>query len=147
MTDLRPAVLEDYGLEAAIQAYVNDYQSRYGIDIRFDHPSQPIPRMGSSMEITLLRIAQEALTNTARHAKTDRAYVSLELRENTVHLIVQDQGIGMNGSNSTTRPGSHGLKIMRERAEAFGGSVTVQSVLGEGTKVEAAIPIEGQKQD
>jgi signal transduction histidine kinase len=98
------------------------------------------------MEITLLRIAQEALTNAARHAKTDRARVSVERLENAIRLTVQDHGIGMNGSNSTTRPGSHGLKIMRERAEAFGGSVTVQSVLGEGTKVEATIPIEGRKQ-
>lgn len=142
MTDLRPAVLEDYGLEAAIQAYVNDYQPRYGINVEFDHPSQPIPRMGSSMEITLLRIAQEALTNTARHAQTDRAKVSLELAENAIHLTVQDEGIGMNGSNPTNHPGSHGLKIMRERAEAFGGSVTVQSAPGAGTKIEAIIPIE-----
>ena len=147
MTDLRPAVLEDYGLEAAIQAYMNDYQSRYGITVQFDHPSQPIPRMGSSMEITLLRIAQEALTNTARHAQTDQAKVSLEMREDVICLTVQDAGIGMNGSDSTHDPRSHGLKIMRERAEAFGGNVTVKSAPGEGTVVEATIPVDNERQN
>jgi signal transduction histidine kinase len=148
MTDLRPAVLEDYGLEAAIQAYLIDYQSRYGIQVEFDHPDQPIPRMGSSMEITLLRIAQEALTNTARHAQTDRAKVILTITEAAVCLIVQDAGIGINGSDSATYDSrSHGLKIMRERAEAFGGSVTVKSTPGEGTVVEATIPVEAGKQN
>lgn len=147
MTDLRPAVLEDYGLEAAIQAYVNDYQSRYGINVQFDHPSESIPRLGSSLEITLLRIAQEALTNAARHAKTDQVKVLLEMAEGAIHLSVQDAGIGMNGSNPTTSPRSHGLKIMRERAEAFGGTVTVKSAPGEGTKVDAVIPIADRKHD
>lgn len=142
MTDLRPAVLEDYGLEAAIQAYGNDYQSRYGIEVDFDHPGQPLPRLGSSLEITLLRIAQEALTNVARHAHTDRVKVSLALGGDVVQLTVQDAGVGMNAANSLSYPRSHGLRIMRERAEAFGGSVTVESARGEGTTVQANIPID-----
>lgn len=144
MTDLRPAVLEDYGLEAAIQAYINDYQSRYGIQVQFEHPEQPIPRMGSSMEITLLRIAQEALTNVARHAQTEEAKIFLERTDHAVHLTVQDAGVGMNGYESKTHPQSHGLKIMQERAEAFGGNVTIKSAPGEGTTVEAVLPIEEQ---
>jgi signal transduction histidine kinase len=146
MTDLRPAVLEDYGLEAAIQAYISDYQSRYGIEVHFDHPSQPIPRMGSSMEITLLRIAQEALTNVARHAKTEEAKISLDRTDRTIQLTVQDAGIGMNGYDTKIHPQSHGMKIMRERAEAFGGSVTIKSAPGEGTTVEAVLPIEERVQ-
>ena len=146
MTDLRPAVLEDYGLEAAIQAYISDYQSRYGIEVHFDHPGQPIPRMGSSMEITLLRIAQEALTNVARHAKTEEAKISLDRTDHAIHLTVTDAGIGINGYDSKTHPQSHGLKIMRERAEAFGGTVTIQSAPGEGTTVEAVLPIEEHAQ-
>ena len=146
MTDLRPAVLEDYGLEAAIQAYLSDYQSRYGIEVHFDHPGEPIPRMGSSMEITLLRIAQEALTNVARHAKTEEAKISLDRTDRAIHMTVQDAGVGMNGYDAKTHPQSHGLKIMRERAEAFGGSVTIKSAPGEGTTVEVVIPIEEHAQ-
>jgi signal transduction histidine kinase len=147
MTDLRPAVLEDYGLEAALQSYINDYQSRYPIQVQFECLGQPIPRLESSMEITLLRIAQEALTNIARHAQTDQAKVSLEMADNTIHLTVQDAGVGIAGYDSMNYPNSHGLKIMRERAEAFGGSVTVESAPGEGTKVDAVLPIENGKQN
>jgi signal transduction histidine kinase len=96
------------------------------------------------MEITLLRIAQEALTNVARHAKTEEAKISLDRTDYAVHLTVQDGGIGMNGYESKTHPQSHGLKIMRERAEAFGGNVTIKSAPGEGTTVDAVLPIEEQ---
>jgi signal transduction histidine kinase len=146
MTDLRPAVLEDYGLEAALQGYINDFQSRYQIQVQFDHPEQPIPRLGSSMEITLLRIAQEALTNVARHAQTDQSGVSLAMGSDSVRLAVQDAGIGLNSAGDEMSPRSHGLKIMRERAEAFGGTVTITSAPGEGTRVEAIIPVEHHPQ-
>jgi signal transduction histidine kinase len=71
------------------------------------------------------------------------------MSDRAVHLVVQDAGIGMkmNGSSATNSPRSHGLKIMRERAEAFGGNVTVKSAPGEGTQVEAVIPIEDRQPD
>jgi PAS domain S-box-containing protein len=141
MTDLRPAVLDDYGLEAALESYVEQYKSRYEIEVVLEPPDQPIPRLGLSLEMTLLRIAQEALFNIARHAKADLVNVSLRLQDSAVHLLVQDNGVGIVSSQGTNRPGSHGLKIMRERAEAFGGRVDVSSVPGEGTKIEARIPI------
>jgi signal transduction histidine kinase len=141
MTDLRPAVLDDYGLEAALESYVEQYKSRYEIDVVLEPPDQPIPRLGLSLEMTLLRIAQEALFNVARHAQADLVNVSLQLQDCAVHLMVQDNGVGFESSQGTNHAGSHGLKIMRERAEAFGGRVDVRSVPGEGTKVEARIPI------
>ena len=141
MTDLRPAVLDDYGLEAALQSYIDTYKSRYDIKVLLDPPEQPIPRLDPSVEMTLLRITQEALTNVARHAHADQANVSLRMADDAIHLTVQDNGVGIQSWPDANRPGSHGLKIMRERAEAFGGSVNVGSTPGEGTKVEARIPI------
>jgi PAS domain S-box-containing protein len=141
MTDLRPAVLDDYGLEAALQSYIAQYQSRYEMRVLIDGSDQPIPRLGPSMEMTLLRIAQEALTNVARHAHSDQVKVSLQMVDEAVHLSIQDNGIGMEASQPITHPSSHGLKIMRERAEAIGGTLMIESEPGKGTKVKVIIPI------
>jgi PAS domain S-box-containing protein len=141
MTDLRPAVLDDYGLEAALQSYIDEYQSRYDIKVLLDPADQPLLRLGPSVEMTLLRIAQEALTNVARHAQARQVNVSLQLADHSVYLTVQDDGVGMESWQSANQPGSHGMRIMRERAEAFGGILNVGSTPGNGTKVEARIPI------
>ena len=141
MTDLRPAVLDDYGLEAALQSYIDEYKSRYDVKVMLDASDQPIPRLGPSIEMTLLRIGQEALTNIARHAQARQVNLSLRLVDHSIHLTVQDDGIGIESMQGLKRPNSHGLKIMRERAEAFGGSVNIESAPGKGTKVEARIPI------
>jgi PAS domain S-box-containing protein len=141
MSDLRPPVLDDYGLEAALQSHVDSFKSRYDIDVQFEKPDQLLPRLGSSIEMTFLRIAQEALINVARHARANQINLSLTRDENAVRLIVEDNGTGITSWQQANRPGSHGLTIMRERAEAFGGELEVSSVPGKGTKVEATIPI------
>ncbi len=142
MSDLRPAVLDDYGLEAALQSYVDQFKSRYGIKILFEKPEPPILRMGSSIEMTFLRIAREALLNIARHAHADQVNLSLWQEENAIRLVVQDNGSGIESWPDANRPGSHGLTIMRERAEAVSGNLRVASLPGKGTKVEVSIPIE-----
>ena len=142
MSDLRPAVLDDYGLEAALQSYADQFKSRYGIKILFEKPDRPILRLGSSIEMTFLRIAQEALQNIARHAHADQVNLSLWQEEKAIRLVVQDNGTGIESWQDANRPGSHGLTIMRERADAVGGNLRVLSVSGKGTKVEVSIPIE-----
>ena len=142
MSNLRPAVLDDYGLEAALQSYMDQFKSRYGIKILFEKPAQPIQRLGSSIEMTFLRIAQEALLNIARHAHADQVNLSLWQEENAIRLVVQDNGSGIESWQDANRPGSHGLTIMRERAEAVSGNLRVASLPGKGTKVEVSIPIE-----
>jgi PAS domain S-box-containing protein len=147
MTDLRPAVLDDYGLEAALQSYIDEFKSRCGIKVLFDQSDTTIPRLDPGLEMTVLRIAQEALTNVARHAQADSVNVSLRLQDNAVHLMVQDNGVGIQSWQEANRPGSHGLTIMRERADAFGGSLNVGSVPGKGTKVEVNIPLQNGNQN
>ena len=142
MSDLRPSVLDDYGLEAAIESYLSQFRSRYEVGIKFEKPDQPLPRLGPSIEMTFLRIAQEALMNIAKHAQASQVTLSLQRDENNVCLTVQDNGLGIISWQEANRPGSHGLTIMRERAEAFGGSLKVSSTPGKGTMVEVKIPIE-----
>ena len=142
MSNLRPSVLDDYGLEAAIDSHVSQYMSRYEITVKFEKPERPIPRLGPSIEMTFLRIAQEALMNIARHARATEVHLRLWQEDHNVCMSIQDNGAGIASWESANRPGSHGLTIMRERAEAFGGSLRVSSVPGKGTKVEVKISVE-----
>ena len=142
MSNLRPSVLDDYGLEAAIDSQLNQFTSRYEIGVKFEKPAPPIPRLGPSVEMTFLRIAQEALMNIARHAQATQVHLKLWQEDHTICMTVQDNGTGISSWQDANRPGSHGLTIMRERAEAFGGNLKVSSVPAKGTKVEVKIPIE-----
>ncbi|HUE98627.1 MAG TPA: PAS domain S-box protein [Anaerolineales bacterium] len=142
MSNLRPAVLDDYGLEAALQSHLSEYMLRYEIKVVMEKAGHSIPRLGPSIEMTFLRIAQEALMNIARHAQASHVTLSLWREGNAICMTVQDNGTGIRSWQDANRPGSHGLTIMRERAEAFGGSLKVGSVPGEGTRVEVSIPFE-----
>ena len=141
MSNLRPTILDDYGLESALQTYVHEFQNRYGIPVLFEKRIPPIPRLESSIEITLLRIAQEALTNVARHAQASQAVLSLRLDEKQVYLAIEDNGVGIPEPEGGNRVRSHGLKIMRERAEALEGSLKIRSMPGKGTTIEVGIPL------
>jgi signal transduction histidine kinase len=124
-----------------LQTYVSEFEARYGIPVAFERRTPPLPRLDSSLEITLLRISQEALTNIARHAQATQAALALHLDEKQVYLTVEDNGIGIPSLEKVRRPRSHGLKIMQERAEALEGTLHVRSTPGAGTRVEVAIPL------
>ncbi|HEY3473324.1 MAG TPA: ATP-binding protein, partial [Anaerolineales bacterium] len=141
MSNLRPTILDDYGLESALQTYVNEFQTRYGIPVHFERQTPPLPRQDSSIEITLLRISQEALTNIARHAQASQAVLSLRLNEKHVYLTIEDNGVGIPALEGANRRRSHGLKIMQERAEALEGTLKIFSTPGKGTRIEAVIPL------
>ena len=142
VSDLRPTVLYDYGLQAATAAYLKEYQIRYGIEVHFSPSTTAIPRLEPGVAMTALRIIQEALTNVARHAQAKKVHVSINLQGDVIHLVVEDDGVGIAESQRIGHSNSHGLKIMRERAEAFGGSVTVGLAPERGTRVKASIPIQ-----
>jgi len=144
MADLRPAALEDYGLEAALQSYINEYTSRYEIKVLFEHASQLIPRLGHIVEITLLRIAQEAMTNVARHAQADQISLSLQREENIITMTIQDNGVGIPSLQEATHPSSHGLTFMRERIETVGGKFKIFSTPETGTRIEVTVPLENR---
>jgi PAS domain S-box-containing protein len=142
MSNLRPTVLDDYGLEAALQMTLEQFKSRYGIGIKFEKSNSLIPRLGPSIEMTLLRITQESLLNIARHAQADQVALSLQMEENAVRLTIQDNGTGIQSWEAANRPGDHGLIIMGERAEAVGGDLRISSTPGAGTQIEVRIPLQ-----
>ena len=142
MSDLRPVVLDEYGLEAALQAYVAKFEARYGIGVEFVRSSRPLPPVGAGLEMTVLRIAQEALLNIARHAHADRVSLSLQCENDAVLLTVEDNGVGMQAWQDTGRLNGHGLMLMRERAEAVGGTLKINSIISRGTRIDAYLPFQ-----
>ncbi|MEO8358069.1 MAG: PAS domain S-box protein [Chloroflexota bacterium] len=141
MDDLRSNVLDDYGLEAALSEYTEKFTQRYGIPVVTDKPAHPIPRMNSGIEMTLLRIAQEALMNVSRHAQATQVSLSLNVDEDAVYMAIKDNGSGILSWQKANQAGSHGLRIIRERAEAFGGLLQVNSAYKKGTQIEVRIPL------
>jgi signal transduction histidine kinase len=141
MSNLRPTVLDDYGLEGALKTILDEFKSRYGINIVFEKPSSPIQRLDTSIEMTLFRITQEALFNIVRHAHAGEAILSLWEEDAMICLSIQDNGVGTRDWQKANRPGNHGLTIMRERAQAVDGDLRVSSIAGKGTKIEVRIPL------
>lgn len=142
MSDLRPVVLDEYGLVAALNTYLEKFRKRYETVVEFKKPQSGLPRLGAAVEMTVLRIAQEALLNIARHAEASRVSLSLECERDTILLAIEDNGVGMSPGPEATSTDGHGLMIMRERAEAVGGTLVVTSVPGQGTRIEANLPFQ-----
>lgn len=137
MANLRPALLDEYGLIVAIKTHLKEFSARYGIQVSFDEPVPPLPRLEKSIEITILRISQEALINIAKHARASRAALTLAMEAGAVCLSVEDDGVGIEPEHKSE---GHGLTIMRERAEAVGGTLSIVWRPGMGTRIEIRIP-------
>jgi signal transduction histidine kinase len=135
--DLRPAQLDDLGLVPALQ-YLGEEYTRTGLKVALSI-NGPAQRLDPLVETVFFRVAQEALTNVARHAQTDHAKLSLWFREDQVVLQVKDDGIGFVYQNNTAKDG-WGLAGMRERAESIGGEWHLLSEPGKGTLVEVSVP-------
>lgn len=127
MTELRPPVLDDYGLLAALRWYSSQVATRTGLKIDIYGDVEP-PRLPELIENALFRIAQEALTNVVKHAQATQVMVMLAITHNSVTLQITDNGRGFdhNGLTPATRSG-WGLLNMRERAEAIGGCFDISS--------------------
>ncbi len=135
---LRPRVLDDLGLSAALERLVHEWQARYKIPV--DVAIHLQERLPSEIETALYRIVQEALTNIARHAKAHSASILIERHGDTVRAIIEDDGVGFD--TRAHRGERHlGLLGMRERAELLRGSVTIESEQGRGTGVFIEIPV------
>jgi two-component system, NarL family, sensor histidine kinase UhpB len=126
---LRPEALDDLGLPSALAALTNDVRRR--ARLRVDRRIAPgLPPLQADEELVVYRVAQEALTNVARHAAARRASLALEVRDDRVELEVRDDGKGLDGA-----PLGAGLLGMRERAVLIGADLEVTSVKGRGTTV------------
>jgi signal transduction histidine kinase len=135
--DLRPSVLDELGLEAALRRHARDTHERYGIDVRV---LVTLPRrLGHQEETVLYRVAQEALTNVVRHARAAAASVVVTASHKGVQLVVEDDGIGFDHARLTAAE-QVGLMGMRERLELLGGSLRIESAPGAGCSVYARLP-------
>lgn len=141
--DLRPSQLDDLGLPAALRWYVEDYRTRVPLQVDMEVQGTP-RRLKPDVESVLFRIAQEALTNVAKHAAASHVKVELEFRDASVSLAVSDDGVGFNPANvlkPQARRKAWGLLGMQERAELVGGQCQIVSRPGHGTWICVEVPL------
>ena len=141
-SELRPLLLDDFGLSAAIEWQVEEFQERTGIPCELNSEPQEIV-LDQAISIAVFRVVQEALTNVTRHADATGVEVSLKKEDGLVTMEVRDDGHGISKEHLLD-PKSFGLIGMRERVHSFGGRLTIRGNPGEGTVVEAVLPIDGK---
>jgi PAS domain S-box-containing protein len=139
MAELRPPLLDEYGLGAALAHHVEAFSRRTGVRVELDDAAKEGSRaLRTESALALFRIAQEALSNVAKHADAHSVRVSLEMRDGQALLAVVDDGQGFDPDAPKGR--RWGMTTMRERAAAVGGSIDVLSALGQGTAVRVSVP-------
>jgi len=139
--ELRPAVLDDLGLIPALHSFMKNFGARTGL------PAQliafaAVENLDAAKRTVLYRVAQEALTNVARHAKASRVAVNIQQRNGSAFMEIKDDGKSFEVERGFRAKGSKrlGLLGMRERVEMVGGTFSVQSAPGQGTTVQVEIP-------
>ncbi|HEX3799615.1 MAG TPA: PAS domain S-box protein [Verrucomicrobiae bacterium] len=141
-SELRPAILDRLGLEAAIESETQAFQSRTGVQCESQLPGESIAT-APELATAVFRIFQEILTNIARHAHATHVQVNLHRENGSLVLKVEDDGVGMQNSD-LDNPKSLGLLGMQERAEILGGQMSYGSANGKGTLVTMRIPLNGK---
>lgn len=146
--ELRPSILDDLGLVAAVRKHMRDYSRKS--DIRMDLHTRGLEnrRLPPEIETALYRIVQEGLSNVVKHASAEKVDVVLEHRGSSVVAKIEDDGRGFNVDqvmNSRKEERRLGLFGMYERASLVGGALTLKSRPGHGTTVFIEIPLDGEK--
>jgi signal transduction histidine kinase len=140
--NLRPTLLDDLGLIAAIHWLVSDMAQRLSIDARME-TAGPSRRLPNDVEITLFRVVQEALRNTERHAHAAHVLVEVDYLDSGVTVSITDDGEGFTPPTplrSLACQGHLGLLGMQERIQMIGGSLSVSSSLSEGARITVYVP-------
>ncbi|NMB15747.1 MAG: histidine kinase [Firmicutes bacterium] len=137
--DLRPMALDDLGLVPALRRYLEDLRDRLGLPVELVILGEEV-RLDLNQEVTLFRLAQEAVNNARKHAQAKEIRVRLEFAPLAATLVVEDDGRGFIPSETGSLAG-FGLLGMRERAELVGGDFEVTSAPGEGTRIRVRVPL------
>jgi PAS domain S-box-containing protein len=141
---LRPSMLDDMGLEAALERYASDFAHAHRIAAEVDAIGLGGERLPVHIETTLFRIAQEALTNVVKHADAKHVSILLNRHVSDIQMVVEDDGIGVElRSDSKTAPSSFhlGLYGMCERVSMLGGTIAIESARRKGTTIHVRIPL------
>lgn len=142
ITDLRPSVLDDLGLVAALEWQLEDFCKRYEMECSFKSSLDAVNLASKNHEVAVFRIFQESLTNIARHARANRIKVELQhdRGDDAIRLLVHDNGVGISDMNKVKK-GSYGILGMNERATSLGGHLSVDSGVEGGTSVSLSLPV------
>ena len=140
--DLKPDVLEQQSLPGAIERTAARWREATGLQLTTHITGNPLP-LHPNIEVTLLRVTQEALNNVRKHAQATAVQLTLSYMDDVVILDVQDNGVGLDRAEPSSLSGGYGLQAMRERAAQSDGVVTIESDPGEGTTVVLTIPLTG----
>lgn len=145
ITDLRPSVLDDLGLLAALEWQFEAFCKRYDIKGHFEYPHDILEHPRGEQDIVVFRIFQESLTNIAKHAKAGEVWVYFSCDLEQMCLEIADNGVGIIEENRF-KSGSYGLVGMNERAIAMDGSLQVSPNNGGGTRVKLLLPCTEKKE-
>lgn len=138
---LRPESLENHSLPEALEQLAGRWSAASGVGAEANVIGTPRP-VSAGTEVTLLRVAQEALANVLKHADAGRAVLTLSYVGERVTLDVVDDGVGFDAANGSVKSGGFGLEAMKERVEQSGGRLTIESSPGEGVTLVAEVPAE-----
>jgi PAS domain S-box-containing protein len=141
--NLRPSVLNELGLVAALRDTSTKFAERTGVSLKLTGV-ESIARLPADTELTLYRILQESLNNVEKHAQSRHLTVSLRQQDTFVQLVIKDDGIGFDPDQHLSKrneKGGLGLLSMRERATHAGGVLKVKTVRGAGTEIDVRIPL------
>lgn len=142
--DLRPSVLDDIGLKQALTSLLREQVDTKEMLVSFtcSGPDTPLP---DDVQISLFRVAQEAITNTIKYAKARTVTVSLERNSDSTILTIEDDGTGFDlGLLSGDRERHQGIHGMQERIALLGGELKITSAPGKGTRIYASVPVRAQ---
>jgi len=143
-TELRPGLIDDLGLQAAMEWYCGEFQNRTGIKCNLDLDEDEHP-FEQDRVIAVFRIFQEALTNVARHADAENVFVSLHFNSETLSMEIKDNGMGITEEQIFSQK-SLGLVGLRERVNPWGGTVIISGIKNIGTTVKVILPIQDGKE-
>ena len=138
ISGLRPPALEEFGLVSAIDCLVAEFQQRYGLEIQFIHDVET-EQLAHPLETAIFRAVQEALTNAARHSRSQKVRVELFEGVDKISVLVKDWGVGFELNNIAQ--GRFGLRGIRERVRLLGGQVSITTAPGQGTELYIELPL------
>jgi signal transduction histidine kinase len=136
---LSPLMLQELGLIAAIRKEAKDLAKTAGVQSRVAI-SDDVGRLDPVIETAIYRVVQESLHNVAKHAQAHNVNIRMERKGETLHLMIEDDGVGIRAVSNPLRP-SFGMAGMQERVSTLGGQMKVTSIKGEGTKISVTVPL------
>ena len=135
-------------LLATLREYLRDYKMHYGVEVHLAEDDDFRAELPVRTSLQVTRIIQEAIANIRKHAGVCHACISLARDDDSIHIVVEDNGVGFDVTGQKEAGVPHyGLQIMRERAESVGGALHIDSSPGEGTQVSITVPLTDRSED